>query len=308
MLTPRSFSLVETEIVEFNLVAMRRADFKKTEDMFNRVMTKDQIATVALLEHRLSGARLVVANVHMYWDHEYRDVKLVQAGILMDEIESIGQRFARLPARLNLGPGYTKAPQYTSGQQIPTLVCGDFNSVPKSGVYDFFTHGHLPPDHPDFMAHLYGAYTTDGLSHSLTLRSSYGAIGEMMTNYTPGFKGGIDYIWYTANALAVTGLLGPVDENWLKTIVGIPHAVRPARLAFAWHSYGAHSTFPRITSPSSPSSSSATSSDPSVLSHASSSVGTLLRPLHIPPPGRRMPPAGSMSPLSEIVCGRAPLQ
>lgn len=60
-----TFALVEQHMIEFNQIAMRRTDFKKTEDMFNRVMTKDNIAVVVLLEHRNSGARLMVANNHV---------------------------------------------------------------------------------------------------------------------------------------------------------------------------------------------------------------------------------------------------
>lgn len=274
-----SFSLIETQLVEFNLVAMRRHDFKKTEDMFNRVMTKDQIASIALLEHRLSGGRVIVANVHMYWDHEYRDVKLVQAAILMDEIESVGKRFARLPARLSLGPGYTKAPAYSDGNRIPTLICGDFNSIPNSGVYEYLVNGRLPADHSDWMDHLYGKFTTEGLSHSLTLRSSYAGIGEMpFTNYTPGFKGGIDYIWYSANALAVTGVLGPVETEWMKGCVGIPNAVRILASFFLGNAVGslAQSTSPLTISLSSPSLNSAIL----YLEHTSSLSLSLLRPLY----------------------------
>lgn len=114
------FALVEQQLIEFNQIAMRRPDFKKTEDMFNRVMTKDQIAVVTLLEHRASGARLIVANTHIHWDPEFRDVKLVQVAMLMDEVNKIANDFARLPSRLNLAEGYDKAPTYNNGTKIPT--------------------------------------------------------------------------------------------------------------------------------------------------------------------------------------------
>jgi CCR4-NOT transcription complex subunit 6 len=49
-----------------------------------------------------------------------------------------------------------------------------------------------------------------------------------ITNYTPGFKGHIDYIWYTANSLSVTGLLGEVDPAYLGKVVGFPNAHFPS--------------------------------------------------------------------------------
>jgi CCR4-NOT transcription complex subunit 6 len=186
---------VEQQLIEFNQIAMRRPDFKKTEDMFNRVMTKDNIAVVTLLENRNSGARLIVANTHITWDTEFRDVKLVQVAMLMDELNKIGNDFARLPARLNLAEGYDAAPHYANGTKIPTIVCGDFNSVPDSGVYEFLTRGSIEKDHADFMSRIYGTYTSEGLSHRLALKSAYSHIGELpFTNYTPGFQGAIDYL------------------------------------------------------------------------------------------------------------------
>lgn len=219
------FSMVEQQLIEFNQIAMRRPDFKKTEDMFNRVMTKDNIAVVTLLEHRASGARLIVANAHITWDPVFKDVKLVQVAMLMDELAKIGDQFARLPPRLGLAEGYDKAPDYTNGTKIPTIICGDFNSVPDSGVYEFLSKGKVGRDHEDFMSHIYGTYTSEGLTHKLALRSAYDNIGELpFTNYTPGFQGVIDYLFYTTNSLSVTGLLGEVDPTYLASVVGFPNA------------------------------------------------------------------------------------
>lgn len=223
------FALVEQQLIEFNQIAMRRPDFKKTEDMFNRVMTKDQIAVVTLLEHRASGARLIVANTHIHWDPEFRDVKLVQTAMLMDEVSKIANDFARLPARMNLAEGYDKAPTYSNGTKIPTIVCGDFNSIPESGVYEFLSRGAVEKDHDDFMSHVYGHYTSDGLSHKFNLKSAYSHINELpFTNYTSGFFEVIDYMFYTSQSMGVTGLLGEADRSYLDQTVGFPNAHFPS--------------------------------------------------------------------------------
>ena len=224
-LTIHRFSLVEEQLIEFSQIAMRRPDFKKTEDMFNRVMTRDDIAVIALLEHKVTGARLVVANVHIFWNPEFRDVKLVQVAMLMDELDNIAERFSRLPPRFDLA---ADAPSYKEGgaPKIPTVICGDFNSEPSSGVYEYLSKGRVSHDHDDFGDHVYGTYTSDGLQHRLNLKSSYHNINELpFTNYTPGFRGVIDYIWHTSNTLNVTGLLGEVDPNYLSKVVGFPNAV-----------------------------------------------------------------------------------
>ncbi|KAN0065140.1 Glucose-repressible alcohol dehydrogenase transcriptional effector [Thecaphora frezii] len=223
------YQLIEKQLIEFNQIALQRPDFKKTEDMFNRVMTKDNIAVVALLENRESGSRVIVVNVHIHWDPEFRDVKLVQVAMMMDELEKVGNRFAKLPPKLNIAEGFPPAPRYTEGNQIPTIICGDFNSVPQSGVYDFLSGGGIRGDHEDFMDHVYGNYTAEGLGHSYQLKSAYANVGELpFTNYTPNFEGVIDYIWYNTNALAVTGLLGEVDKGYLSKVVGFPNAHFPS--------------------------------------------------------------------------------
>jgi CCR4-NOT transcription complex subunit 6 len=223
------YALIERQVIEFNQAALRRADLKKTEDMFNRVMTKDEVAVVALLENKESGSRLIVANVHMHWDPEFRDVKLVQAGLLLDELERIGQRFAKYPAKLDVKEGFPPAPHYDDGNKIPTILCGDFNSMPGSGVYEFLSRGSVKGSHEDFMNYTYGDYTANGLQHHHEFKSAYAHIGELpFTNYTPNFDGVLDYIWFNSNALTVTGLLGEVDKSYLDKCVGFPNAHFPS--------------------------------------------------------------------------------
>ncbi|CCL99643.1 uncharacterized protein FIBRA_01663 [Fibroporia radiculosa] len=237
------YTLVEKHLIEFSAVAMQRSDFKKTDDMFNRVLGKDHIAVISLLENKLTGTRFIIANAHIHWDPQYRDVKLVQAALLVEEIEKIADSFAKYPPRPPIstngmtttsGAGDHNAssrppPIYSDGTKIPLIICGDFNSVPASGVYDFLSTGTVPHNHPDFMSHLYGKYTSDGLKHRLGLKSAYAAVGELpLTNFTPSFYGAIDYIWYSTANLSVNAVLGEVDKSYLEKVVGFPNPHFPS--------------------------------------------------------------------------------
>ncbi|PCH36034.1 hypothetical protein WOLCODRAFT_28310 [Wolfiporia cocos MD-104 SS10] len=240
------YTLVEKHLIEFSAVAMQRSDFKKTDDMFNRVLGKDHIAVVCLLENKVTGTRIIVANAHIHWDPSYRDVKLVQVALLVEEIEKMANNFAKYPPRLPPTPlsagGMSTAPGagehnassrpppvYTDGTKIPVIICGDFNSIQSSGVYEYLSSGSVPPDHADFMSHLYGRYTSEGLRHRLGLKSAYTVAGDLpMTNYTPGFQGVIDYIWYSTTNLSITGVLGEVDKSYLEKVVGFPNAHFPS--------------------------------------------------------------------------------
>lgn len=214
---------------------MQRSDFKKTDDMFNRMLGKDHITVVCLMESKETGTRFIIANAHLHWDHNFRDVKLVQTALMVDEIEMIANNFATLPARppppadpSNPDAVVRPMPSYAEGTKIPLVICGDFKSLPDSGVYEYLASGKLSSTHPDFMEHTYGKYTAEGLKHRFNLRSAY-AIGELyLTNYTPSFKGVIDYIWYSSASVACTAILGDVDNGYLDKIVGFPNAHFPS--------------------------------------------------------------------------------
>ncbi|KAJ3220225.1 Glucose-repressible alcohol dehydrogenase transcriptional effector [Clydaea vesicula] len=218
------FSLIEKQLIEFQQIAMQRPELRKTEDIFNRVMVKDNIAVVTLLEAKDTSSRLLVANAHLHWDPQYKDVKLVQTAMLMEELQHITHAFCNLPSR---------HPQHKYLQQnplrLPTILCGDFNSLPQSGVYEFLSRSTCSQDHEDFGQYKYGRYTSEGLKHKFNLRSAYSHINELeFTNFTPSFKGCIDFIWYSTSSLVVTGLLANVDETYLEKCVGFPNWHHPS--------------------------------------------------------------------------------
>lgn len=203
---------MDHDLIEYNQKALQRSDFKQTVDIYNRVMNKDNIAVFTMLEDKNTNKRILVANSHIHWDPSHADVKLVQVGVLMDEINKFSSKHTS-----------------SATDKMPTIICGDFNSAPDSGVYEFFSKGTIQQDHDDFGNHSYGTYTTEGLSHPLSLKSAYSNVGELpFTNYTPGFKGVLDYIWYTTNTLDIISLLGSIDNEYLSKVVGFPNAHFPS--------------------------------------------------------------------------------
>ncbi|KAF2470400.1 uncharacterized protein BDR25DRAFT_34458 [Lindgomyces ingoldianus] len=237
------YILLEKQLIDFSNIAINRPDMKGEHDIFNRVMPRDDVAVVTFLENRATGSRLIVGNVHVFWNPSFTDVKLVQVAILMEQISKHADRWAKFPPctdkvvyRFQNGdgeedqelPDTTQEPgpsmEYSKGSQIPLLLCGDFNSLPTSGIYELITHGALPNSHKDLGSRRYGNFTRDGISHPFSLKSSYSAINELaFTNYTPNFVGVLDYIWYSANTLQVVGLLGDVDKDYLQRVPGFPN-------------------------------------------------------------------------------------
>jgi CCR4-NOT transcription complex subunit 6 len=224
---PRRYSLTESHLLEFRGLAIARADFKKTQEIFNRVMNRDHIGVVCLFEAVASGARVVIANTHLFWDAAFRDVKLVQTGLLCEQLERITHEFAQYPPRPPV-PGARPAPVYADGSRIPLVLCGDFNSVAGSGVYELLANGGVPPGHADWMGHQYGQYTADGVRHRLGLKNAYAGVELAMTNYTPSFQGVLDYVWFGGAPLALNAVLGEVDKGYLEKVVGFPNAAFPS--------------------------------------------------------------------------------
>ncbi|KYK57126.1 Glucose-repressible alcohol dehydrogenase transcriptional effector [Drechmeria coniospora] len=243
------YILLDKQLIEFATIAINRPDMKNQHDVFNRVMPKDNIAVICFFESRLTGARLILVNVHLTWDSALADVKVIQTGILMEHVTKLAEKYARWPAvkdkKMITIPGSDEgdaAPpqaepgpsqEYRSNTEIPLFVCGDFNSTEDSSVYELMSLGRVPPNHLELTNYQYGSFTRDGIEHPFSLRDAYahlkGTADELaFTNYTPGFSDVIDYIWYSTNTLEVVHLLGPVDPNYLKRMPAFPNWHFPA--------------------------------------------------------------------------------
>ncbi|CAL5874570.1 uncharacterized protein PFLUO_LOCUS8866 [Penicillium psychrofluorescens] len=233
------YILLDKHLINFGQTAVRRPDAKGQDDIYNRLWQKDHIAVVIFLENRQTGARFIVVNAHLYWDPAFKDVKLIQTAILMEEITKLSDNYAKWPActdktafRFSEAESAENQPQvepapsmeYASGEQIPLLMCGDFNSSPGSAAYNLIANGRLTEDHPDLENRLYGNLSKVGMTHPFKLRSAYGSIGELsFTNYTPDFKDILDYVWFSSTTLHVSALLGEVDKDYLRRVPGFPN-------------------------------------------------------------------------------------
>jgi CCR4-NOT transcription complex subunit 6 len=224
------FALLDKHIIEFASSSLKHDKLEKTEDIFNRVMPKDNVALILCLENKVTGSRIIVANVHVTWAPEFNDVKLVQVAMLMEDLTKIAKKWTSPPQNRDTVYDNTPPPPvYTETTQIPVIIGGDFNSLADSGVYELLSRGTIANDHDDLSTRDYGNLTRDGITHPFSLRSAYTNVGELQfTNYTPGFTGVIDYIWYSTSTLNVTGLLGDIDKKYLDTVAGFPNAHFPS--------------------------------------------------------------------------------
>lgn len=211
----KKFTLIQKQNFEYNSVCMGSDKYKKTKDLFNRFMNKDNIALITFFQHNESGEKIVIVNTHLHWDPALNDVKAVQVGILLEELQNIMKKFHGTN-------------QLEDIKTSSLIICGDFNSVRESAVYQLFANG-LVTKHGDLNGRDYGRFTDEGFRHNFKLKSAYENIGELpFTNCTPDFTELIDYIWYSTPTLRVKGLLGKIDEEYCRHCIGFPNASFPS--------------------------------------------------------------------------------
>ncbi len=186
-------------------------------------LSKDNVAQVVVLEvlpevvrsarvlgseaSYPGGVQICVVNTHLYSNHMFPDVKLWQTVSLMQELEV-----------------------FITQRDLPVVLCGDFNSEPQSAVYQYLSEGGLDVSHPDLEnvsdKMLPGLESS---THSVELVSAMNiAYGEEpnFTNYTAGFQGTLDYMWFNPTRLRAAAVAEIPAESSLEGT--LPNAVYPS--------------------------------------------------------------------------------
>lgn len=178
------FTLLKDHLIEFNQLAMANAE--GSDNMLNRVMPKDNIGLAALLKIKESAWEgltpeqahivqpILVCTAHIHWDPEFCDVKLIQTMMLCNELKTILEDLNH-----NARP-----PHKYDASNVQLLLCGDFNSLPDSGVIEFLSSGRVSNDHQDFkelgykscLQRLLGADSMNEFTHPFRLASAYSEV------------------------------------------------------------------------------------------------------------------------------------
>lgn len=126
--------------------------------------------------------------------------------------------------------------------KVTVIFCGDFNSVPSSGVFAFMTRGILGADHPDCTKckYCFSTYVVScilifasvsetqimNMQHQFQFISACGT--PQFTNYTLDFKSCLDYIFCERSHVSVTGIAAFPSEDVLSANVALPSEVFPS--------------------------------------------------------------------------------
>jgi CCR4-NOT transcription complex subunit 6 len=185
----------------FNLDEWKHLDLNEELSTIDESFLKHKEALFVQLTHKHTGKKFVVVNTHLFWNPEFEYVKY---GQMMRVLQFIEKHY----------------------KHLPTVLCGDFNSLPTSNVIKYIYS--LAPDttntnfkgdatkNKKFIDFFWANHV-----HGLKLRSAYDifkhdsvkdvddyADGHPdFTTYTQEFVGTLDYIFYNPEKLKVTELV-----------------------------------------------------------------------------------------------------
>ncbi|KAI0492965.1 hypothetical protein KFK09_027241 [Dendrobium nobile] len=220
----RRFRLLEGREIEFKSLGLR-----------------DNVAQLLVFEtgkQKIDSRRVVIGNIHILFNPKRGDIKLGQVRILLQEAQVLSEKWGG----------------------IPIALAGDFNSTPRSAIYEFLSTSELNITRHDrkFLSGLEGfqptlhsfcglinhSWTDEELknatgyssckllTHPFKLHSSYARIsgagrtrdlcGEpLATTYHSKFMGTVDYLWYSGG-LAPVRVLDTLPIATLKSMGGLP--------------------------------------------------------------------------------------
>ena len=134
---------------------------------------KPMCGLVCLVKKINTNYQFVISTVHLIADPSIPDVKNLQAICVLNEISLMSD----------------------SGK-IPFILCGDFNSLPNSSVYETITNGYINFKNKELLTK--DSIKPKQIKYKLNMKSSYKLLNKkepQYTNYTDVFNGTLDYIF-----------------------------------------------------------------------------------------------------------------
>lgn len=211
------FDLIEAERVILG-ESLRNKDYVKdilgaiceNDQLMSNVAERSTVVQLVVLKHKSSERLVIVANTHMYFKPEADHVRLLQSAVILRELAEKKRKLVLKHPKCN----------------ISVLICGDFNSTPPCGVFEFYTKGSISSDHPEWQV-VEGQEVTDlNLQHQFKLDSACGT--PEYTNFTLTFKDCLDYIFFDKENMEVREVVPFPSKEELDEIQGIPNIGYPS--------------------------------------------------------------------------------
>lgn len=219
-ITPRQHPVLENRhspeakqcLARFDTI---RQAITRGPEVKKRFLDRHTVLQTTLLRLRESADRfVVVANTHLYFAPDADHVRLLQGSVCVKYIEFIKDFYSEKLCTNHAKP------------QIGVVFCGDMNSSPDCGLYKLLTQGKVTHESPDWSSNEEEAVIGLDIETALRFSSAYENIEY--TNYTPEFKGCLDYIYYERDKISCASVVPLPDHEDVAATGGIPSDVFPS--------------------------------------------------------------------------------
>ena len=170
-------------IVEKNL---KKKNFRKDRKRGRRVMA----GIMCILKKISNNKKFIISNVHLLADPDKPDVKNLQVVSVLNELAIL-----------------------SNNGIIPTILCGDFNSMPNTSIYKTITKNKIYSKFDKLNKN--DIIVPKKLKYKMELRSCYKKIlgkEPKFTTYTNDFVGTLDYI-FVSNHWKIKDVLPILSEK-----------------------------------------------------------------------------------------------
>ncbi|CAG5130917.1 unnamed protein product, partial [Candidula unifasciata] len=212
------------EVTSHQSISLADLAFKEVDDSglsediskaAKKYLDRADVILLTELKCKRTGKTVNVCNIHVVYDLKALDVQCIQVACAIKQLVA-------------------KA----GNDSCPHIICGDFNSEVTSPAYQLAKDGYLSDDHIHKLQSLQNLEITDESSRALVhhmwrafqhtssnLKSAYEqTLGKEppVTSFTKITNATLDYIFYSAASLDVTGVLETLDRPVVDASGGLP--------------------------------------------------------------------------------------
>ena len=195
---------------------------KTVPEVYDKLITRTTVAQFAILQSVENPKDYIcVVNTHLYFRPSTPFIRNLQTIIVLNMLKKTIDIFDQEMKEKHVGDVY----------RTGVLFCGDFNSLPQSGVVQLLSDGVLPNYHQDWNLPAQPEQTTSRLEmfsyqHKFDFQNCCGF--PEFTTYTEGFSGVIDYIFASKKCFEVKSVIPVPSKDEVQLYTAIPSPVMPS--------------------------------------------------------------------------------
>lgn len=204
-------SLLGAELSERSCYSSIWNSVKNNKPLIDRLKDRSTTSQATVAQSLENPQKwLVIGNTHQYFHPDADHVRLLQGGQSIKFIEEVVEKVKE---------------EYPTAE-VSVIFCGDFNSTPDCGVYQLMTTGSAPDNLEDWKSNENEKICGLSLTQPFKMDSACGT--PPFTNYTVGFSGCLDYIYYQTDSLFVKEVFPLYPEEEIKKYTALPNVVFPS--------------------------------------------------------------------------------